>query len=1369
MFSKLRNTFVGLLVIAASTVAVTVSNSPVSATGTVAPSAVTSSPSIGAQNVPTWTNTNIISITAGSEHTCAIQGSTPSATTGSVFCWGKARSIGDGTSNNANVPVLVASNDGFVNTAVSKVEAGGDTTCAIEAGSLWCWGGVSGLGGQLGNGTTSSSPLPVKVSPNGTGAEEFFNNGNVTDVDASFARTCAIESGKVFCWGYENDALGLGGQSASPSSAVPNRVADSATPGFRAATATELHMGFNFHCAQAGGQLWCWGFGSSGELGDGGTGFSNRPQLVGNSSPGSEFTNASLSSAFMGDSHGCAIVSGTLSCWGRGANGRLGNGGTTDQLLPAAVQAGGGFVNNTSAVTSGAATDKHTCAIESGRLYCWGLNSDGRLGDGTSTASNVPVLVSPSVVTGFTNTGTGTGVVTAVAAGTSGGSNAHTCAIENKVAYCWGGYGVGQLGMGAQAGPGSNKPVKVFVVSAPAAPTISVSAGQSGTLSVGVSKPDDGGSTITSYEYSVDNGSPTAVAFDGFNYQTITISGLTNGTQYSVKVRAVNAIGAGAWSAASNGTPSSGSGSGGGSCTGGASISPSSTSGVGTVGTPMSLSGPTPSGYTVAPTFSISGVPLPAGLTLNAQTGAVTGTPTSTSFASVIIDVVSGAQSCQYNIMFSITPSSGGGVPPCVTGAPTVTGSQPVLDATWGTNGWTTFQAVGAGSFYQSSGLVPTSDNNFLLIGSGPGSMASQAIDVRKFDATGALVNAFGTNGRLLIEDNTASWYPSRIAVDSTGKIYVLAIDGSQGPGIGFLIRLTSTGTLDTSYDTDGILPLSNLVGTSLGSSLAPTASGDVYVVSSSSAQNGPPSQYVSKFSTSGLDTNFGTSGSIDTSSFGGRYVAVLADGSLVVGGSTQGQLKLAKYSSAGVADSSWATSGVATFGNPSVSESARSVIVDGEDLIVPYMVSVFDPNQQGPPSMGPGVAKVSAATGAVDTTFGIDGGVHMPVQSGMNDPYQTMVLSDGSIVMAAFTGASGSYTGGLLRFSSTGQVDAAFASGATRIQHGTCGVVPPSIVELGNGSVLFAGGKEQPSVNTPETEVLVGKFTFGAFSAGTPGGGFSVGGSPSVPPTSAPTTSAPTTTAPTAGGSTSAPTLVTSANAAALVRAPGAQSIIVNGEEVVIESNTVNIPAARTPESQRTPAQVASIQQAGAALLQQFLASLPSGATSNVLVVDTATGAVMQNLVFDANGNSVNVPVEDIVFLDGPQLSLMIGSDNANITADGKYQVGAGGIVGVTGSGLGASANGELIAMSTPTLLANFQTTAAGDFNKSATLPSSIGVGDHTLVVATGTTYAMMGIRVVPGALPSTGSSTENVVIIALFTLVFGALFFRGRRISLI
>ncbi|MFM7554504.1 MAG: hypothetical protein ACKPAH_04270, partial [Verrucomicrobiota bacterium] len=89
-------------------------------------------------------------------------------------------------------------------------------------------------------------------------------------------------------------------------------------------------------------------------------------------------------------------------------------------------------------------------------------------------------------------------------------------------------------------------------------------------------------------------------------------------------------------------------------------------------------------------------------------------------------------------------------------------------------------------------------------------------------------------------------------------------------------------------------------------------------------------------------------------------------------------------------------------------------------------------------------------------------------------------------------------------------------------------------------------------------------------------------------------------------------------------------------------------------------------IQAAGQVLLQEFLASLPPGSSTNVTVVNTTTGAVMQNLVFDANGNSVDVPVEDILILDGPSIALMLGSNNATISSDGKYIVGAGGTVGV-------------------------------------------------------------------------------------------------------
>ena len=67
--------------------------------------------------------------------------------------------------------------------------------------------------------------------------------------------------------------------------------------------------------------------------------------------------------------------------------------------------------------------------------------------------------------------------------------------------------------------------------------------------------------------------------------------------------------------------------SGGGNCTSGVSISPSSTTGVGSVGSPMSLSGPIPNGFSGAITYSVAGVPLPAGLTLNSSSGAVAGIP----------------------------------------------------------------------------------------------------------------------------------------------------------------------------------------------------------------------------------------------------------------------------------------------------------------------------------------------------------------------------------------------------------------------------------------------------------------------------------------------------------------------------------------------------------------------------------------------------------------------------------------------------------------------------------------------------------------------------------------------------------------------
>jgi uncharacterized delta-60 repeat protein len=553
-----------------------------------------------------------------------------------------------------------------------------------------------------------------------------------------------------------------------------------------------------------------------------------------------------------------------------------------------------------------------------------------------------------------------------------------------------------------------------------------------------------------------------------------------------------------------------------------------------------------------------------------------------------------------------------------------------------------------------------------------------------------------------------------------------------------YLLKITSNGAIDTSFGTNGYVTFA-ISSTANIRNLEVLSNDSMIVLVNSYSQMVMSNELLKFTSTGAADSAFGTSGTVTLDDSEYDFTVNSAD-SILVGGSTSAMPSSAtvkKYTSAGVLDTAWATSGVLTLsgvGNQGDDNSAQAVATDANNKI--YVAVRAAPMQ----SMTATTKLLRLlADGTPDSSFGSG-----TLLSSASSPYVSgiLVLANGNVILNSMNGGM-TPSAGVSLVSSSGVLDSSHVTNTASLQFGTCALSQTNVVQLTTGEVMVFGSTYPMGAMSGNSTGSLWKLNF----SGVAGGTGSTGGGSNTP------------------SALPAPTLVTSANAAALVRAPGSESILVNGQEVVIESNTVNIPAARTPAAQRTAAQVKSIQQAGAALLQQFLASLPAGATSNVAVVNTATGAVMQNLVFDANGNSVNVPVEDIVFLDGPQLSLMIGSNNANITADGKYQVGAGGIIGVTGAGLGAGVSGEVVAMSTPTLLANFQTTAAGDFTKSATLPASIGVGDHTLVVATGTTYAMMGIRVVPAALPTTGATTDRVVIIALFTLVFGALFFRGRR----
>lgn len=153
-----------------------------------------------------------------------------------------------------------------------------------------------------------------------------------------------------------------------------------------------------------------------------------------------------------GHAHTCALTeAGKAYCWGHNSRGQLGIGSTaTSMTRPTKVEDSGALAGKRLIDISagGSASRSHTCATASdGQLYCWGDNNFRQLGNGTTTLSRVPVRTDRGLLAGQT--------FTSVSAG-----GQHTCALTSSAAvYCWGAGGNGQLGNGAT--PLSSDPVAV--------------------------------------------------------------------------------------------------------------------------------------------------------------------------------------------------------------------------------------------------------------------------------------------------------------------------------------------------------------------------------------------------------------------------------------------------------------------------------------------------------------------------------------------------------------------------------------------------------------------------------------------------------------------------------------------------------------------------------------------------------------------------------------------------------------------------------------------------------------------------------------------------------------------------------------------
>ena len=244
------------------------------------------------------------------------------------------------------------------------------------------------------------------------------------------------------CWG-SNSAGQLGDGSTSRISSSPVVVAGLASDVRTIAT------GDTHSCAVTnGGGVFCWGNNEYGQLGDGTTFNRYAPVLAGPRSPTPTATAApaalvatgNVTAIAVGDFHTCALSkAGGVKCWGQNSSGQLGNGSTVDSSVPVQVS---GLSKGVAAISVGG---NHSCVLTTGGgVRCWGDNAHGELGNGTTKDSLVPVDVT-SLTSG----------VTAIAVG-----GEHTCALTSLGGVkCWGYNANGQLGNGSRTD--SSVPVDV--------------------------------------------------------------------------------------------------------------------------------------------------------------------------------------------------------------------------------------------------------------------------------------------------------------------------------------------------------------------------------------------------------------------------------------------------------------------------------------------------------------------------------------------------------------------------------------------------------------------------------------------------------------------------------------------------------------------------------------------------------------------------------------------------------------------------------------------------------------------------------------------------------------------------------------------
>ncbi len=194
----------------------------------------------------------------------------------------------------------------------------------------------------------------------------------------------------------------------------------------------QIGAGDSYACGRrVDGTVMCWGRGDDGRLGNAAANDASKPVLVKDMMDATDLS--------VGDDHACVVrKSGEVYCWGRNTYGQVGNGSTTESRIAVPVT----NLTDAAVVVAGG---EFTCALKKEKtVVCWGRNAAGQIGDGTNDNRSTPVPVKDLAG------------VKQIALG-----SAHACALTDAgEVWCWGENNEGQLGNGA-APTDVNVPTKI--------------------------------------------------------------------------------------------------------------------------------------------------------------------------------------------------------------------------------------------------------------------------------------------------------------------------------------------------------------------------------------------------------------------------------------------------------------------------------------------------------------------------------------------------------------------------------------------------------------------------------------------------------------------------------------------------------------------------------------------------------------------------------------------------------------------------------------------------------------------------------------------------------------------------------------------